>query len=225
MFHGLQFTDNYTWAHNIDIESSGTGINTGYLQNPGCVECNRGNSKINIPQTFVANFVYETPALAGWNRGAKLALGGWQLSGIYRAASGAPFTIFCGCTTSWQYGAQDHPDFASGVTSVHQNPGSLDHYLVASDFVIPQQGSSGNVGRNPGVYAPGINTWDLGLSKNFRFTERFRLQFRWEMYNAFNRVTFDRPNQYVTSSAFGQITSTNPAFPARVMQGALKFYF
>jgi hypothetical protein len=225
MFHGLQFTANYTYAHNIDIESTGTGINTGYLQNPGCVECNRGNSNISIPQTFVANFVYETPSLAGWNRAAKLALGGWQVSGIYRASSGAPFSILCGCTTSWQYGGQDHPDFADGVTRIHQNPGDLEHYLVASDFVTPQQGSSGSVGRNPGVYTSGVNTWDLGLSKNIRFTERYRLQFRWEMYNAFNRVTFGQPNNTFTSSSFGQITSTNSAYPARVMQGALKFYF
>ena len=215
-----------TYAHNIDVESTGLGINTGYLQNPGCVMCNRGNSYIDVPQTFVANFIYETPTLAGWNSPTKFALGGWQLSGIYKAASGFPFSIYYGGTSSWQYGGSDHPDFASGVTQVHTNPGSLTNYLVKTDFVAPQQASAGGVGRNPpGAYFPGVNAWDLGMSKNFRFTERYRLQFRWEMFNAFNRVTFSRPNNNFSSGSFGQIFSTNGAYPARVMQGALKFYF
>ena len=63
------------------------------------------------------------------------------------------------------------------------------------------------------------------MTKNFRFTERYRLQFRWEMFNAFNRVTFARPDRTVSSSSFGQIFSTDGNYPARVMQGALKFFF
>jgi len=226
MSHGLQFQANYTYSHTIDVESTGLGINTGTLDNPGCVKCNRGNSYIDVPQTFVANFVYETPRLTGWNAVSRYALGGWQLSGIYRAQSGYPFSVYCGCTSSWQYEGSDHPDFAPGVTHVQVNPGNLQHYLVSSDFVLPQQGSAGSVGRNPvGVFSPGINTWDIGISKNVRFSERYRLQFRWEMYNAFNRVTFSAPNHTFTSSSFGLITSTNAAFPARVMQGAVKVYF
>jgi hypothetical protein len=45
------------------------------------------------------------------------------------------------------------------------------------------------------------------------------------MFNAFNRVTFARPDRTVSSSSFGQIFSTDGNYPARVMQGALKFFF
>ena len=42
--HGLQFTANYTYSHTTDIISTGTGINIGYPDDPGCVTCNRGNA-------------------------------------------------------------------------------------------------------------------------------------------------------------------------------------
>jgi len=222
---GLQFAANYTWSHNIDIANTGNDF-SGALDDPGCLRCNRGNSYINTPQVFVANFVYETPTIASWNAVAREATGGWQISGIYRAQSGPAFTIICGCTSSWQDDGQDYPDFATSVHRVHVQHGNLTNYLVASDFVNPQQGSHGDIGRNPpGVSGPGINTWDLGLSKNFRYTERYRFQFRWEMFNAFNRPTFASPNNNTSSSTFGLINSTNNNFPARVMQVAGKLYF
>jgi hypothetical protein len=222
---GLQFMANYTWSHTIDITNTGNDF-SGALDDPGCVKCNRGNSYIDTPQVFVANFVYETPTIASWNLIAREAAGGWQISGIYRAQSGPTFTIACGCTESWQDDGQDYPDFATGVHRVHVQHGNLTNYLIASDFVNPPQGSNGDIGRNPpGVSGPGINTWDLGLSKNIRYKERYRFQFRWEMFNALNRPTFASPNQNTSSSSFGLINSTNGNFPARVMQVAGKLYF
>ena len=84
-----------------------------------------------------------------------------------------------------------------------------------------------------------MNACDLGVSKNFPFKERYRVQFRWEMFNAFNRPHFDNPNNNPASSAFGQITSTMGygggagggseqsvfGIPARVMEFALKFHW
>ncbi len=69
-----------------------------------------------------------------------------------------------------------------------------------------------------------MNTWDLGLDKNFRFGERYRFQFRWEMFNAFNRVTFGGPDTNINdgSSFFGHIFGTNGAYPSRTMQAAAK---
>jgi hypothetical protein len=177
--------------------------------------------------------------LAGWNRATRLALGGWQLSGIFQAHSGLPITIYCGCTSSWQLVSSDWAQLAPGVTKIHtgkrQDPvtGNL-YYLSLSDFdpAGPPQASSGNSGFNPpGVYAPGVNTWDLGFGKSFQFTERYKFQFRWEMYNAFNRVTFWNPwfdnTNYTSESAgtFGLLNNTDPGHPARVMQGAVKFVF
>ena len=108
--HGLQFTANYTYSHVIDDGYFGTGLSGGGIDIPTCatgnisdISCNRGNSQFDLPQIFVMNFIYETPSLAGWNRATKLAAGGWQLSGIYRAQSGTPMEIFCGCQSTLNY--------------------------------------------------------------------------------------------------------------------------
>jgi hypothetical protein len=237
--HGLQFTANYTYAHTIDEVKPGLGLNgTGSGANdPGCLRCNRGNSDMDVPHTFVVSFVYEVPSMAGWNHATKLALGGWEIGGIYSARSGLPFRVDCGCTSSWQLAGHDWAEFAPGVTRIHTHPGNLHWapggllgYLNLSDFDPngPPQGRTGNTGRNPpGVFGPGVNTWDLNLSKNFRFTERYNFQFRWEMYNAFNRTTFAFGNQSASSSAssFGLINSTDNVYPSRVMQAAAKFTF
>jgi hypothetical protein len=239
--NGLQFTANYTWAHDIGEGYPGTGLNGGGLDDPGCLRCNRGNLNFDVPQTFVVNFVYKTPALSGANRATQLALGGWQLSGIFLAHSGLPMTIYCGCTSSWQLASNDWAQLAPGVTKIHTHPhnltrtsGGLLGYLSESDFdpAGPPQASSGNAGYNPpGVYGPGVNTWTLGMGKTFKVTERVNVLFRWEAYNAFNRVTFNSPwidgTNYVSqgTGVFGLITTTDASYPARVMQGALKVSF
>ena len=70
--------------------------------------------------------------------------------------------------------------------------------------------------------APGYDNWDLGIQKWFNITEQFRLQFRGEMFNAFNHANFYAPNQTLGSGGFGTITS---AYPPRDVQFALKLYW
>jgi hypothetical protein len=224
--HGLTFSANYTWAHTIDEAAYSTTAFTGSVPDPRCIPCNRGNSALDVPQVFVANGIYQTPTPASWNFLMREFLGGWELSGIYRAQSGIPINITSGQTTAWDGVGGDYPDWAPGVHSVTTHKGNITSYLDPKDFVFAQQGEKGNVGRDPrGAFGPGVNNWDLSFSKNFPFGERFRFQFRWEMYNAFNRVTLANPNATLNNGQFGLINSTNSSFPSRVMQVAGKLYF
>ena len=86
----------------------------------------------------------------------------------------------------------------------------------------------GNSGRSI-IDGPGYQNWDFGLIKDFRLTERFKLQFRAEFFNAFNQppfADFGVGNSYsrvvtdVTADNYGQITS---AGEPRNIQFALKF--
>lgn len=224
--HGLTFSANYTFAHTIDEAPYSTTAFTGSVPNPRCIPCNRSNSALDVPQVFVANFIYQTPTLASWNFLTREALGGWELSGIYRAQTGTPVDILSGQTTAWDAVGNDNPDYAPGYHSVVTHKGNINNYFDAKNFVFAQQGSKGDTGQNPkGSFGPGINNWDMSFSKNFPFGERYRFQFRWEMYNAFNRVTLGAPNNTLNSGQFGLINNTNSNFPARVMQVAGKLYF
>jgi hypothetical protein len=227
--HGLEFTGNYTFAHTIDWFATATSAFTNGVYNPRCLPCNRGNSTLDVPQTFTLDFIYTTPRLAGWNRVARGALGGWEVSGIYSALSGPSTQIYSGVTTSWDNSGTDFPNYAPGYYSVVTHSGedvvgSGKYYLLKSNFVLPPQGQKGDIGRGPaGLYEAGTNNWDMGLDKNFQFSERYRVQFRWEMYNAFNRPQMGCLDTTWSDNTFGQFSCQGNS--PRVMQVALKLYF
>ncbi len=96
-------------------------------------------------------------------------------------------------------------------------------------FQMPAVGSLGNAAKTL-IRRPGINSWDTGVFKNFRLVEYLKLQFRWEMYNAFNHTQFsgldvtarfDAQGRQVNTQ-FGQFTS---ARSPRIMQFALRLSF
>ena len=67
---------------------------------------------------------------------------------------------------------------------------------------------------------PGINNWDLGVQKSLPMNEAAKLQFRAEMFNAFNHAQFQAPSGDVGAGAnFGRISASRPP---RVVQLALK---
>ena len=53
---------------------------------------------------------------------------------------------------------------------------------------------------------PGAQTWNTVLAKNFALKEQVRLQFRWEMFNAFNRPNFGPPSTNISGGDFGLVT-------------------
>jgi hypothetical protein len=229
--NGLQFNANYTWAHTIDWFSTATTAFTGTIYDPRCLKCNRGNSSLDVPQVLNLNFVYQTPTLKG-SRAVNAVLGGWQVSGIWSAHSGNATVLSSGANTSFDQSGVDYPDYAPGKHSVSRNnwrdaPNfgtTTVSYLNKSDFVPAAVGTKGDVGRDPtGLFYPGWNNWDLGMAKSFSFTERYRLQFRWELFNAFNRETFGCMDNNYSDAQFGRFgcSSSTP----RTMQLALKLFF
>ena len=72
---------------------------------------------------------------------------------------------------------------------------------------------------------PGVSNADMSFFKNNYIggERRFNLQYRLEMFNAFNHAQFAQPNTNFLSSGFGQITAT--AHNPREIQMALKFIF
>jgi hypothetical protein len=168
---------------------------------------------------FVASWVYEIPGPEGGVLGK--VIGGWQVTGIYQRQSGEPLTITSGRDNAgWGLGSnraiytgQPFDPPAGSDETVWFNPAA---------FAVNPNGSFGETRRGE-YFGPGDSTVDLGLTKNVRFTDDMNIQFRAELFNAFNTVNFGNPGTEVATAArFGRITSADDA---RVMQFGLKFGF
>ena len=57
------------------------------------------------------------------------------------------------------------------------------------------------------VRSPGLETFDIGLQKWFTWREYLKLQFRAELFNAFNRANFNNPNTNIQGGSFGLVTT------------------
>jgi hypothetical protein len=225
--HGLQITSNYTFSKCIDQKSMGDAAYSGSVGNPFNLGWTRGVCDMNVPNIWITNWVWQTPGLKTKGKVLSTVAGDWQFGGIYTIQSGQPFSISGGCNGSNNSGAligADRADVTGPPLNVQQGSKGqwLAHYFNPAAFQCNGVGTFGTSGRNI-IYGPGANNADLGISKNFPFKERYRVQFRWEMFNAFNRAWFSNPGNNPTSGSYTQITGLKNS--QRIMQGALKLYF
>jgi len=226
--HSFQAQSSFTWSKNIDVAATGNASFTGGISNPYDLRFNRGLSDLNFPLVSVTNLVYSTPKLKGWNPIARNVLGEWEISGIYTLQSGRPFSVSGGNGNN-NSGALVYGDRADSVPGVvvqtHQGSKQqwLQQYFTTAAFAQNAAGTFGNSGRNI-LKGPGTNYSDAAVMKNWTIQERYKIQFRWELFNAFNRVTFGQPDANPSSGTYGRITATGPVKP-RVMQGGLKVTF
>jgi hypothetical protein len=236
----------YTWAH--DITEGGGGVNQNLISpflpwnffgvrtpvlsgtlsaDDPYLKIDKGPAAADVRHTFVGSYVWDLPfgkdRLVNLSGPLDWVAGGWELSGITTIQSGYPIAA--------SYVSGVRPDLISNPNK--GAPHSIQEWFNTAAFTAPPSAlfvfnnhlnpilSQGNAGRAP-IVGPGIQNWDLGIYKNFPFKERYRVQFRAEMFNAFNHPNFGDPNTAFGTKTFGQISS---AAPGRVIQFALKFYF
>jgi hypothetical protein len=155
--------------------------------------------------------------------------GGWTLSSSFRYASGYPMSVASSyyywgwAGMDWNYSQSRvysnvnmNGDFSRRFDSASFNPAATgptvgNLYFDPSNFSNPNWGEFGT---GPLYFSDfrgfGQAQENIGLLKNFRFGTdgRFRLQFRFELYNMFNRHYFSDPNTDIASPLFGNVTST-----------------
>ena len=233
MSRGFQIQSNFTWSKVLDLSSNGDISDGGTypaVDNPFNLRYNRGISDLNVPFISTTNFIYTSPSLRNRNPLLKHFLGSWEVSTIYTLQSGRPFGISGGDGNN-NSGALQYADRADVVQGVARNVHSggrknwLNHYVNNAAFQPNTSGAFGNSGRNI-FTSPHINTADSAIIKNWKFQDRYGIQFRWEMFNTFNHTSFTTPNTdpSPSNSSFGEITAIGPIAP-RVMQGGLKLTF
>jgi len=183
----------------------------------------------NYPQNFTISYVYDLPFgsgrrfLSSASGAAQRILGGWQASGVTTFRSGGALYIN-GNGSLLPPGADTEPAnyICNGKAN---NPHTRSEWFQTSCFAEPPFGTFGGaVTGTGGVYGPGLDNWDLSISKSFAlWSESKRLKFQANFFNVFNFTNLSNPDTGLPDGNFGKITSDNGQ--PRQIQLGLEFIF
>jgi hypothetical protein len=241
MSHGLQFTLNYTYSHEIDDQGT---YRSGYL--PTRVDRSRGTG--DTPELLSVTSVYNLPfgeghALGSRNFVVRSLVSGWQAAGVFSYSSGAPLTIGGSCTTP--NGGTCEPNYVPGFSGPVRVNGSWGagalagitspKYLIGGTktdptnpaFADPPAYTIGNLARTAPYGLRGPSTYDIDMSvkRTFPIYENVKLVFDVEAFNVTNKVLFAINSTSIDSSAFGQVTTGSVANTSRDIQLAARINF
>jgi hypothetical protein len=227
--HGLMFLASYTFSRALDMGGGGNSASAesrSNVQNPKDVRAEYGLADFNFSHRFTFSGVYDIPVGRGrqflGNASGVLngAVGGWQADSIFGAQTGPPGTLTMATATS-NTGTTQYPNrICNGALPSSQE--TVHMWFNTSCYVAPAIYTFGNAGRNV-MIAPGYWSWDFGVHKDFRITEKFGLTFRGEFFNILNKPNFAYPSTSIGSAAAGTITSI--VGNARQVQFALRLHF
>ncbi len=234
-YHGLQtalrqrlvrdvtFNLNYTWSKTMAVAGGDYwGGNDPEVQDETNWAADWGPVGTDRTHRFSMDLVYNAPfdRWAGAQGGLRHLLGGWQVSGIWKATTGQALTLVHDSNFD-----ADRPDYIGG--DPYLSTGSKFEYLNPDAFAeVPEGGAGalirpGNVGKGA-LRGPSFWNIDFSLGKQFKFSERSVMQFRAEMFNALNHANLANPRVDITRGDFGQIRDVSAA---RTMQMSLRLTF
>jgi hypothetical protein len=223
--HGLTATANYTYGKSIDDASdaspenntltAGSPIGGGSANFGGTRRLDRSVSSFDVKHSFVSSVLWDVPVgrrqrlFNNMPKVPNAIFGDWSVSAIERLRSGLPFMPVLhdnngvgDSSSNSEYTIR--PDIVSGVPLI--NPlwnsncpltQSCQPYLNPAAFERPALGTLGDAPRTlDHGRGPMENFLDFSAQKNFPVRERFRLQLRVDLLNAFNHPVFGSPSGY-----------------------------
>jgi hypothetical protein len=199
MAEGLQALVSYSWSHSLDDDSSDAflvwaGAGSSRLRD-------HASSDYDLRHSLTTTLSYEFPQ--AWRH-----FGGWAVDGLWRARTGFPVSVL----QNEQYEGIPlanafRPDLVYGVPLWLDDPSApAGRRINPAAFTATKTEVQGTLGRNV-LSGFGMSQIDLAVRREFRWRDRYALQFRLEAYNALNRANFADPVRYLTSAIFGQSTS------------------
>jgi len=219
----------YTFGKSMDTVSSDGSIVEHDAFN---MQNNYGLSDFDRKHRFTAAYVVDLPTPGFARSGlAKGALAGWSISGLATLQSGSPFSLIGNATRNafWAQASRVRLSMIPGKTyadAVKDGPvqDRLNLYFDPSVFTDSLD-QWGNTGRNI-LRGPSQMQYDFMFGKQQRLTERYRMEFRWEVYNAFNSPVFTNPASTFAANGPGTagVISSTIGGP-RTMQGAVRMRF
>jgi hypothetical protein len=211
------------WA---DTTDDGFSSNVVDWMNPAA---QKGRASYDVKKRLALESVVAVPS--PWSTGLGYrVLGGWHLAGIVILQDGLPFSVY----TSQPYPNGDfnadgnNYDFPNtpvfGGNIPHSRRDFQNGVFTKADFPLPPPGTPGNLGRNV-FTGPGFANVNTSIAKIFGLPglgENMKLEFRGELFNAFNRVNLSDVSNNMTSATFGKsTTSTGP----RIVQFGVRISF
>jgi hypothetical protein len=158
------------------------------------------------PHNLQVNYIWELPfgrgkplANSGW---VSWLVGGWQTNGLISLYSGSPFTVTSSGTSLNAPGNSQRADQVKPEVQILGGVGRGQAYFDPLAFAPVTERRFGTAGFNS-LRGPGVRNWDAGLYRNFRFSERWQLQFRTDVYNVTNTPQFGNPGANVDSLRLG----------------------
>lgn len=221
----MQVDGSYTYGHYLDEISDVFGQDSTFssFQSVSQVtgaspRIDYGDSDFDRRHVGVLGFVWDVRGPKSGILGK--ALGGWSLSGISHWQTGLPFTLRNGTDRNGDgQNGPDRPDVsnlaaplntraivsstcATGYANPDQNNACVSPAAV--HFIEGTGAPNAFTSRRNALRAPGIDNFDMTVSKGFRLTERFNLRYRVEMFNALNTTNYvDVPSRTVRGSSAG----------------------
>jgi Carboxypeptidase regulatory-like domain len=237
----LTYQLGYTYAHSNDPSTNGTGSggDLNPVSNPyEGWKYDWGPSAFDRRNVFFANFVYDIPLLRNSeNKWLKTFVGGWEVSGVVTAETGAPVNLtigsFAGSPCNVVPNCSERPDISGSLVYPH----TVSQWFSTSNISAPAIGTWGNLGHNA-IRGPGRDNWDLSLFKNFLLSESrgSSLQFRAEFFNIWNHTQFKGDvgngglNNSISFNSDGSVAANGvgaitAAYDPRTIQFGLKLIF
>jgi hypothetical protein len=235
---GLQFLTSYVFSKVLTDADSYWSDSYGFAMDHYNRRLEKSIGSFDVPHNFKFSAVWDIPfgkgrAFLNQNRVANWVIGGWRVSGIAVYASGQPrnvstsngLPLFSGVNRpiiSTYDGWRPEPRNGSFDPAVDRT------VQPASFFPAQPAFTHGNMTRfNPKFRDFGNYNENISMSKSFPITEGIRLDFRVEMFNAFNRVRFGLGSLGLQSQTFGVLSQTagDQSNSPRQMQLAAKIYF
>jgi len=208
----------YTWSKNLGDTTFGyVNAQTVFADNTNH-RANRGPVDFDRRHVLSATLIYNLPSLTNSNAVLRHVAGGWESNTIVNYASGNALTIQGNNGLGDVSGTGTQGTFTGRPLRVAGQPCHLsnsprDQWLNPKAFTWDgyKLGTFGN--SSPGACAgPPVDNVDFAIVKNWKMTERTKLQFRVEMFNVFNHPQFRFNGQNlgfnVNSSSCQVTTST-----------------
>lgn len=217
--NGLFFLTSYTWSKTLtSTDSAQSGSQNPRLFSPYEMKRNKSLADQDQPHVFTTAADYHLPFGRGKRFGGNVGpvlnhlIGGWELSGIFRANAGLPVRFSSSyCNVPSQFQAACVPGLIPGQKPLLQDNDNFDPSLPRYNIAALEPASSFNFYWGKGTRYTNVRgfpytNFDISLYKNITIAERVRIQLRFESFNTFNQHIFTSFDTNVASPNFGRWT-------------------